>query len=220
MKMLRRLTQLVSAVGLLTASSAAMASTPGTAFNIAVEKFGALIALIMVTAIVVGFATTISGIYHFKNSAHDRLRYPIGEGIARMLVGVALMVSPLIAGIVGASLGIFDSSDIAWDNGANGGLALSQSVMEVNQASNSFLGQMLGQELLAIAFGILWLLGALFLVTGIYSFKTAGKPGMEGQGHVQRGITLLITSSIMMHPIWWSCTFLSIMPGQIAMCTG
>lgn len=181
---------------------------------IATDKFGMAGVLVITTGIVVGAFVVIQGMLHFKKSAHDRLRYPISEGISTLLTGVGMLGFTFIYAVIRGS---FYAQDNHWDDtSAMGGLAISNTIQEANDVSNSFMAQVLGNDMLGFIFGIMWLMGLILFFMGLYNFKLAGAPEAKNGGYVKRALTLLFISFVLLNPKMTSCTFLSVMPGENA----
>lgn len=158
--------------------------------------------LIIACGILIGFATTISGITHFKNSAHNRMQFPIAEGVAKLGAGVGMIAFTFVYTVLKTSF--LTAGDSSWADAADGGvLSLSSSIMESSEyASNSFLDRFLTSEFKAIIFGLLWLTGLVFLFTGIYELKDVTS---KKDGAIRGPLVRIGGAMICMNPMLFLC---------------
>lgn len=164
--------------------------------------------LIIATGLVVGFATVISGIYHFKKTADNKLQYPVGEGIAKLIAGCLMLSFTFVYTLVKNSL--LTGGNTQWYNTGNDAIAISTVVQaSEDYSSNSFLDAFLTDEFRAIIFGILWLVGLVFLFTGIYQLKNVTK---AEEGSIRNPIIRILGSIACMNPMLVLCLISSLGP--------
>lgn len=158
--------------------------------------------LIIAVGLVVGFATTISGVTHFKNSAHNRMQFPIAEGVSKLGAGVAMLAFTFVYTVIKASF--LTAGDTSWASaGGNDVLSISNVVMEsADAAENSFLDKFLTSEFKAIIFGLLWLTGLIFLFVGIFSLKDVTS---KKDGAIKGPLIRIGGAMVCMNPMLFLC---------------
>lgn len=165
--------------------------------------------LVIAVGLVVGFATVIAGIVHFKNSANNRMQFPVSEGVAKLGAGCAMLAFTGVYTIVKNSF--FTGGDTSWmAGGGNEILSISNAIKENSQyGSNSFMDNFATQEFKAIIFGVLWLIGLIFLFVGIYKFKDVTQ---KKEGSIKDPIIQVLGAIICMNPMMFLCALAALGP--------
>lgn len=165
--------------------------------------------LIIAVGLVVGFATTIAGVTHFKNSAHNRMQYPVAEGIAKLGAGVGMLAFTFVYTVLKASF--LTAGDTSWAaSGGNDVLSISNVVMESADATeNSFIDKFLTNEFKAIIFGLLWLTGLIFLFVGIFSLKDVTS---KKDGAIKGPLIRIAGAMVCMNPMLFLCVIAMLGP--------
>lgn len=187
---------------LLFLPSTAFAQGMGSVSRMATSMYQSPGNLIIACGLVVGFATTISGVTHFKNSAHNRLQYPVAEGIAKIGAGIGMLAFTFVYTVIKTSF--MTAGDSSWVSGSgNDVLSISTTVMENSDyASNSFIDKFLTEEFKAIIFGLLWLTGLIFLFVGIYSLKDVTS---KKEGAIKGPLIRIAGAMVCMNPMMFLC---------------
>lgn len=165
--------------------------------------------LVIAAGLVVGFATVLSGITHFKNTAHNKMQYPVSEGIAKLGAGCAMLAFTGVYTVVKNSF--FTGGDTTWmAGGGNDVLSISNAIREYSEyGSNSFIDNFATQEFKAIIFGVLWLIGLVFLFVGIYKFKDVTQ---KKEGSIKDPIIQVIGAVVCMNPMMFLCALAALGP--------
>lgn len=184
---------------LLLFSSSALADTTIGAAAESVYQQPAL--LIIAIGLLVGFGSVIAGLMHLRKTGISPQQYPMGEGLLKLGSGVLALSFTFVYTVVKNSF--FTAGDDSW-NTTPGSLSISNSITESNtMLENSFVDTMMNSELKVMVFGLLWLIGLVFIFVGINKIKTIMNKG--GEGGVKNPVIQILGGVACMNPMLTLC---------------
>jgi hypothetical protein len=154
------------------------------------QRYNGFLLLMIAIATVVAVVYVITGIMHFRKSAHNAMQYPIADGIKPLVTGVALLALPFIYAVM---INSFFEPDASWtgDTSSNDILLISNNITQIDEGTGGVFGTYIPAEYQAMGFFLMNAIGLFFLIRGIMQFR-GGKDTSAKEGFIGIAIGILL----------------------------
>ena len=161
-----------------------------------VSDIGALTRLVLILSTIVGIVVFFFGIHFFVRMSKEPGRHAVGTGLRTIATGVFLTTPASLYSIFMGS-----ATGGEWQHSRDALMLNPGAIAQTaGGLANSFLGRYLPGEVLTAVLAVLFLLGLLFFVNGIYEGRNIGQN--NGQGPTVTGVCVrLVVGMVLMNPV-------------------